>query len=436
MNVIEAPFAQLRPAHDAAGHHRPCTTPACTSGEAALERLRDPAARVSSHYLVEEDGRVFRLVPEERRAWHAGVSFWKGVRDLNTASVGIEIVNPGHEFGYRPFPDAQIASVIDLVTDIRTRWTVDDDRIVGHSDVAPDRKEDPGDFSRGSGWRRPATACGSSARRARRAAGRGRGGRRRSFALQAVSRGWATTARPPERSTATPRPWSPPSRGIGVRRGSMASPTGETRARLIGPPEARRLMHPAAAFKVEDEATLLAHLAAHPFVTLAAAPDGRPRIAHTPVVVRRLASGLALDFHLSRGNALATFLASGFRGVVVSLEADAYISPDWYESADQVPAWNYVTVEAEGPIVAMDEAGLVTLLDDLSVQEEARLAPKPPWTRHKMSPGRFETMTRAINRRPVDRRAAWRGRPSSARTRTRPTAPASSPRSATIPSRG
>jgi transcriptional regulator len=155
-------------------------------------------------------------------------------------------------------------------------------------------------------------------------------------------------------------------------------------------------MHPAPAFKVEDEATLLAHLAAHPFVTLAGAPDGRTRIAHAPVVARRLASGLALDFHLSRGNALAPFLQDGFRGVAVSLEAEAYISPDWYENADQVPTWNYVSVEAEGPIVALDEAGLVTLLDDLSAQEEARLAPKPPWTRHKMSPGRFETMTRAI----------------------------------------
>ena len=155
-------------------------------------------------------------------------------------------------------------------------------------------------------------------------------------------------------------------------------------------------MHPAATFKVEDEGLLLAHLARHPFVTLAAAPDGRPRLAHAPVVVRRLPSGLALDFHLSRGNALAPFLAAGFRGVVVSLEADAYISPDWYANADQVPTWNYVSVEAEGPIVALDEAGLVALLDDLSAQEEARLAPKPAWTRGKMSPGRFETMTRAI----------------------------------------
>jgi transcriptional regulator len=155
-------------------------------------------------------------------------------------------------------------------------------------------------------------------------------------------------------------------------------------------------MHPGPIYKVEDEAVLLAHLAEHPFVTLAAAPDGLPRIAHAPVVVRRLADGLALDFHIARGNALAPFLAPGFRGLAVSLATDAYISPDWYGTDDQVPAWNYVTVEAEGPVAVMDEAGLVTLLDDLSAQEEARLAPKPPWTRAKMSPGRFETMTRAI----------------------------------------
>ena len=78
------------------------------------------------------------------------------------------------------------------------------------------------------------------------------------------------------------------------------------------------------------------------------------------------------------------------------LAADAYISPDWYESADQVPTWNYVSIEAEGSVIALDDAGLVALLDDLSAQEEARLAPKPAWTRGKMSPGRFEAMTRAI----------------------------------------
>lgn len=125
------------------------------TGEGALERLRDPEAKVSSHYMVEEDGRVFRLVPEERRAWHAGRSFWKGKTDINSASIGVEIVNPGHEFGYRPFPDAQIASVIALVADIRSRWAVDDARIVGHADVAPDRKEDPGELFP---WKRLAEA--------------------------------------------------------------------------------------------------------------------------------------------------------------------------------------------------------------------------------------------------------------------------------------
>lgn len=155
-------------------------------------------------------------------------------------------------------------------------------------------------------------------------------------------------------------------------------------------------MHPAKSFHVADEDVLLAQLAAQPFVTVAAAPDGRPRVAHAPVVARRLAAGLALDFHLSRRNALTPFLAGGFRAVLVSLGPQAYVSPDWYRGAGQVPTWNYVTVEAEGPVAPMEDEGLVALLGDLSAQEEARLAPKPPWTRAKMSPGRFETMTRAI----------------------------------------
>ena len=116
------------------------------TGPEALARLRDAESKVSSHYLVEEDGRVFRLVPEERRAWHAGVSSWKGESDINGRSIGIEIVNPGHEFGYRPFPEAQVAAVIELVADIRTRWSIEDSRIIGHSDVAPDRKQDPGEL--------------------------------------------------------------------------------------------------------------------------------------------------------------------------------------------------------------------------------------------------------------------------------------------------
>jgi transcriptional regulator len=155
-------------------------------------------------------------------------------------------------------------------------------------------------------------------------------------------------------------------------------------------------MHPAAAFRETDEARLLAHLAAHPFATIAAAPDGRPRIAHAPVIARRTEAGFVLDFHLSRANGLAPFIAGGFRAVAVSLAAEAYISPDWYEGPDQVPTWNYVSVEAEGPVTALDGAGLVALLDDLSAQEEGRLAPKPAWTRGKMSPGRFEAMLTGI----------------------------------------
>ncbi len=116
------------------------------TGEAALARLRDPVAKVSSHYMVEEDGRVFALVPETRRAWHAGVSFWKGETGLNGVSIGVEIVNPGHEWGYRPFPDAQIDSVLALLADIRGRWMVSNDRILGHSDIAPARKDDPGEL--------------------------------------------------------------------------------------------------------------------------------------------------------------------------------------------------------------------------------------------------------------------------------------------------
>lgn len=126
------------------------------TGEAALARLRDPTPpRVSSHYMVEEDGRIFRLVPEERVAWHAGASFWKGRRGLNSVSIGIEIVNPGHEFGYRQFPPAQIESLIRLLDDVRSRWDVPNGRIVGHSDIAPNRKVDPGELFP---WKRLAQA--------------------------------------------------------------------------------------------------------------------------------------------------------------------------------------------------------------------------------------------------------------------------------------
>ena len=113
---------------------------------AAIARLRVPEARVSAHYLVAEDGQVLRLVAEEKRAWHAGKSYWRGITDVNAASVGIEIVNPGHEFGYRPFPDEQMDALIPLLADIKDRHGIGRGNVVGHSDVAPARKEDPGEL--------------------------------------------------------------------------------------------------------------------------------------------------------------------------------------------------------------------------------------------------------------------------------------------------
>ena len=115
--------AQLRRPHRAAGHDRPALHRHADRAGGARERLRDPAARVSAHYLVEEDGRVFRLVAEERRAWHAGKARWGGDSDINGCSIGIEMVNPGHEFGYRAFPEIQIAALAPLMGDIRQRWT-------------------------------------------------------------------------------------------------------------------------------------------------------------------------------------------------------------------------------------------------------------------------------------------------------------------------
>jgi N-acetylmuramoyl-L-alanine amidase len=115
-------------------------------GESAIARLRDPEAKVSSHYVVAEDGTILRLVPDEKRAWHAGRSHWRGIEDVNSASIGIEIVNPGHEFGYRPFPDEQVDAVIRLVHGLKDRYEITRGNIVGHSDIAPARKRDPGEL--------------------------------------------------------------------------------------------------------------------------------------------------------------------------------------------------------------------------------------------------------------------------------------------------
>lgn len=125
------------------------------SAAAALDRLGDPRSRVSAHYLIDEAGTVVPLVDEDRRAWHAGKSWWRGNGDVNGRSLGIELVNPGHEFGYRDFPELQMAALEELGLDILARHPIPPPNVVGHSDVAPGRKRDPGErFD----WRRLAAA--------------------------------------------------------------------------------------------------------------------------------------------------------------------------------------------------------------------------------------------------------------------------------------
>ena len=116
------------------------------TGRAALDRLCDPEAKVSAHYLIDEDGTTWQMVEENRRAWHAGFSHWSGAANINDRSIGIEIVNPGHEFGYRAFPEEQMAAVEELLAQILERHRVSPARVVGHSDIAPTRKQDPGEL--------------------------------------------------------------------------------------------------------------------------------------------------------------------------------------------------------------------------------------------------------------------------------------------------
>ncbi|WP_395331584.1 N-acetylmuramoyl-L-alanine amidase [Novosphingobium sp. BL-8H] len=116
------------------------------SADEALERMCDPAAEVSAHYMIDEEGVVTSLVPEDKRAWHAGRSYWRGVTDVNSASIGIELVNPGHEWGYRPFPEPQMDALLPLLADIMDRHDIPRANVVGHSDIAPTRKLDPGEY--------------------------------------------------------------------------------------------------------------------------------------------------------------------------------------------------------------------------------------------------------------------------------------------------
>ncbi len=110
----------------------------------ALAWLTNPLAQVSAHYLIGEEGQIYSLVDETKRAWHAGKSFWQGCTDINNCSIGIEMANPGHTYGYQPFFEAQIEALISLCLDIQVRWKIPSSRVLGHSDVAPQRKQDPG----------------------------------------------------------------------------------------------------------------------------------------------------------------------------------------------------------------------------------------------------------------------------------------------------
>lgn len=116
------------------------------SAEAALERLCDASAKVSAHYVIEQNGELTGLVGEDKRAWHAGVSYWRGYTDINARSIGIELVNPGHEFGYKSFSEKQITALTELAHDILSRHPIEPRNVVGHSDVAPQRKTDPGEL--------------------------------------------------------------------------------------------------------------------------------------------------------------------------------------------------------------------------------------------------------------------------------------------------
>jgi transcriptional regulator len=151
-------------------------------------------------------------------------------------------------------------------------------------------------------------------------------------------------------------------------------------------------MHPARSFAWTDRSEMLELVRRVSFCTICVAAADGLRLVHAPVVAEGPGR---LRFHVSRGNRAAASL-DGARALVSCLGPDAYVSPDWYGTADQVPTWNYQSVEIEGPLRRLSNAELVDQLDALSAEHEARLAPKPQWTRAKMSPGRFEAMTGAI----------------------------------------
>ena len=114
------------------------------TASAALDRLCDPASQVSAHYTIDEDGTIYNHVDPVNRAWHAGVSAWKDLENFNDFSIGIELVNPGYDFGYKEFPESKIESLVSLMKDLIDKFDIDPALVLGHSDIAPDRKQDPG----------------------------------------------------------------------------------------------------------------------------------------------------------------------------------------------------------------------------------------------------------------------------------------------------
>lgn len=151
-------------------------------------------------------------------------------------------------------------------------------------------------------------------------------------------------------------------------------------------------MHPARAFHEADGEALAQRARERGFAVIAGVANARPVVAHAPVLLDRR----RLRFHLSAANPLTAALIASPWALAVITGDDAYISPDWYAAADQVPTWNYLSVEIEGPVAALPADAAARLLDDLSARYEADLAPKPPWSRAKMSPGRFEAMLAGI----------------------------------------
>ena len=147
-------------------------------------------------------------------------------------------------------------------------------------------------------------------------------------------------------------------------------------------------MHPAPYCQETDEAVLAALVAERGFGLVIGVDDGRPQVAHAAFLL----DGRRLRFHLAARNVLTPVLEAGGQCLAVVTGPDAYISPDWYGEPDQVPTWDYVSVEMEGPVTPLDDTGAAILLDDLSAHFEGKLAPKKPWTRDKMSPERFELL--------------------------------------------